>query len=343
MTNSSMITALNKSISYWQKHSSQQGIKICNEKLSGTDLLASLIGLKEIFKTKTGEEFDREIKNNFRICPADNGRDSLITGYYQPIFQGSLQKSPPYIYPLYRTPPDLVSSKKLPNGKESLDRRRQDGTFIPYWSREEIEKRNLLKGLELVYLKDPMEVFTLHIQGSGMIRLKDGSLRAILFAKSNGRPYRSIGRLLVREKRIPLAEISMAKITDYLHEHVDERQRILHYNERFIFFRWGPKSGSHGVFGSMGAELTPGRSAAMDRQFLPVGMAAYLISQQPVFDQKGQLSTWQPLRRFVLHQDSGAAIKGKGRLDLFWGAGDQAGWAAGLMKQPGKLYFLIKK
>ena len=135
----------------------------------------------------------------------------------------------------------------------------------------------------------------------------------------------------------------MPRITDYLHEHVDERQRILHYNERYIFFRWGAETGNHGVFGSMGAELTAGRSVALDKALYPLGLPAFLDSWQPAAVDSETAPPPQPLRRFVAHQDSGAAITGPGRLDLFWGRGAEAEKAAGVMKQPGRLYLFVRK
>lgn len=338
----SMLAALEKSISYWQKRPLDQEVTLCEQQHSTKDIIDSLTLLKTIFSQAKPDELDGKIKENFTICQANGGDDLLVTGYYQPVLQGSLTRAAPYIYPLYKTPNDLLTYNDQKTGKKKIGRLLADGQIAPYWSRAEIEENLILQGQELVFLRDPMEVFTLHIQGSGLIHLRDGSLRAILFANSNGQPYSSIGKLLANENRIPLAKMSMARITTYLNEHIDERQRILHYNKRYIFFRWGPKTGNHGVFGSMGAELTPGRSVALDKKFLPLGMAAFLTTEQPVFT-SGEITAWHPLRRFVLHHDSGAAIKGSRRLDLFWGRGDKARDAAGVMKQAGQLYFFIKK
>jgi len=339
----SMITALDRSIAYWQRRPANLKVKICGQPHPRQDIISTLEALRTIFKEEQKPSIAARVRREFTICPANDGADLLITGYYQPIFEGSMRKSGPFQYPLYRTPPDLVAFEKAASHKREIGRRLSDGRIVPYWSRQEIEDGDLLAGQEIIYLRDTLEAFTLQVQGSGLIRLRDGSLRPLLFAQSNGLPYRSIGKLLVREGRIPLEEISMAKIVDYLHEHVDEQRRILHYNSRFIFFRWGSTTGDHGVLGSMGEKLTPGRSVAMDRKELPLGLAAYLVSTQPVLDQKGGVRAWQPLRRFVLHQDSGAAIKGPGRLDLFWGQGKRAGLAAGAMRQKGRLYILLKK
>lgn len=191
-------------------------------------------------------------------------------------------------------------------------------------------------------MADPIEVFILQVQGSGLVEFENGEVQQLLFAGTNGREYRSIGRLLADEGRLPLAEITMPSIRQYLHEHLDERQRILHYNERYVFFRLVEQGLDQGPVGSMGAVLTPGRSVALDLDTFPVGGLYYLTTERPPEKIESPVA-WQPLTRFVLHQDTGAAIKGSGRLDFFWGSGAYPEHAAGLMKQPGSLYMLMKK
>lgn len=138
----------------------------------------------------------------------------------------------------------------------------------------------------------------------------------------------------------------MPKIVAYLHEHPGEVKNILHYNDRYIFFRLSSVSASTprgGPVGSLGKPLTAGRSLALDKRCFPVPMVGYLETEAPSFDESGQLAGWKPLHRFVVNQDSGAAIKGPGRVDLFYGSDEYAEKAAGVMKQGGKLYFLILK
>ena len=131
----------------------------------------------------------------------------------------------------------------------------------------------------------------------------------------------------------------MQMIRQYLREHPSEMKRVLHFNSKFIFFKLEDGEPQ----GSLGEALTPGRSIAVDREALPVGALAYIITQRPIIDPIGTVTGWEPLRRFVLPQDSGAAIKGTGRADVFWGDGLYAETAAGLMKEKGQLYFLVKK
>ena len=213
-------------------------------------------------------------------------------------------------------------------------------TSCSFWSREEIENENLLAGSELVYLRDPFDAYLLQVQGSGKVRLPDGTIRAIRFGGHNGHGYKSIGKLLVDEGKMTLEEASVPAIRSYLAANPDEIERILHYNPRYIFFKWGDDASPQG---STHVSLTPGRSIAIDRAVLPAPVIAYLVTEKPRIDIDGTLLDWEPLRRFVLPQDSGAAIKGPGRADLFLGSGRFAELNAGQMKQPGKLYFLIAR
>ena len=278
----------------------------------------------------------RRLQEDFLLLPAGTG-EILVTGYFQPLIDGSLEPIPPFIHPLYRLPPDLIARDI--GGATSIGRF-CDGRFAPYWSREEIETRLPLAGNELLYLDDPIASFILHIQGSGIIRLRDGSCRSVRFAGSNGRPYRSIGRLLVAEGRLTLEQATLPGIVDYLRAHPGELRRILHANPRFIFFDWG-EAGA--VKGSGNIALTAGRSVAVDPSVIPLGTVAFLKTRQPVVDRDGQLRRWRPLDRFVFPQDSGAAIRGDSRVDLFLGDGEAARHVAGLMREKGALFILVKK
>ena len=287
-------------------------------------------------------ELGRLLNQTFTIYQAP-GRgpagEMLITGYYQPLFEGSLVRTPPFLSPLYTQPPSLIIRKAEHGGKTLIGRLDGQGDIIPFWTRAEIEEGDLLAGNELVYLKDPVDAFFLQIQGSGRIRLRDGSLRSVHISASNGREYKSIGKLLVDEHKIAIEDISMQTIRRYLQEHPAEIKRILRHNRKFVFFRWEEGEPR----GSLGEVLTPGRSIAIDREALPTAAIGYLVTQRPVVDPAGRVTGWEPMRRFVLPQDSGEAIKGTGRADVFWGNGLYAETAAGLMKEKGRLYFLVKK
>jgi membrane-bound lytic murein transglycosylase A len=194
-------------------------------------------------------------------------------------------------------------------------------------------------GLELVWLRDAVDGFFLHVQGSGQIHLADGQTMRVNYAASNGHPYRSIGRLLLDEGRLTSAELSLQGIRRYLRAHPDDSAHVMQANPRYVFFRQveqGPK-------GSLEVILVPGRSIATDAQLFPPGGVAFIQTQQPILSATGDIAGWQPLSRFVFNHDTGNAITGPGRVDLFWGSDAAAEMAAGHMQHPGKLFFLLTR
>jgi membrane-bound lytic murein transglycosylase A len=308
-------------------------------------LIFSLEDFLDILATNPShEELDRQIKQRYDIYQASGtsgfnpGRKMLITGYFQPVLEGSLSKTPPFLYPLYTVPHDLIRTTDGEKGGTTFSRL-ENGKKIPYWSREEIEMENKAAGYEMVWLKDPFDAFVLHVQGSGLIRLQDGTVRGVHYAAKNGHPYHSIGKYMVETGRISLKQASLKTIREYLASHPDERSEILHHNPSFIFFDW---TDTHGAIGNLGKELTAGRSIAVDQSCFPAGGLAFLQTRKPTRIDNEKVS-WEPLRRFVLIQDTGSAIRGAGRVDLFWGTGDKAGFEAGQMKEKGTLYFLLIK
>ncbi len=346
MTDFSLLSleqAVQASLTYYHRLPAERKFQICDRTLTAADQILALENfLTVVRKSGTPAELWTKVKEQFDFCrPA--GIEMLVTGYYEPIFDGSLQKNDTYSYPLYSLPPDLIVRGQ--DDKKKVGRL-ENGSFVPYWSREEIEKKNLLAGLELVYLSDPFEVFLLHIQGSGRIRLEDGTTRLVRYGGSNGRQYTSIGKVLADRGKLSPAEIDMEAITRYLHQHQDEMEGILHANNRFIFFimsKVDEKSAAAAPSGSLGQSLTPGYSVALDQHCYPAGAVALLVTDYPLVDENGGVKGWTDLARFVLNQDSGSAIKGLRRVDLFLGSGSEAEFAAGMMKQSGRLYFLVEK
>jgi len=341
----SLAGAIDRSLHYLGQLPPEKAFVLCGEEYSVSWLIESLLAFARLIEEKPSPQALSAILNReFTLCQA-KGRPSdqqiFSTGYFEPLFKASLSKTAIYRYPLYRKPLDLVV---LPGakGREKQTGRLENGSLVPYPTRAEIEKGQLLAGQELAYLADPLEAFILHVQGSGQIQLADGSLRRVQFAAKNGREYRSIGRLLVGKGVLRREEATMPRIVSYLKAHPEEQEAILHYNESFVFFRWGDEA-AVGPMGSLGEPLTPGRSVALDQDCFPPGGLAFLQTRKPIVDAAGEIIGWEPLARFVLNQDSGAAITGPGRLDLFWGAGPYAEVAAGNMKHPGALYFLVKK
>jgi len=278
----------------------------------------------------------------------DIGPPLLLTGYFEPVFDGSLTPEGEYRYPIYRLPGDLV---EIRNGNSAFGNgngrkksgRMEKGELVPYYSREEIDTRGALlgKGYELAWLKDPWERFVLHIQGSGQIRMSDGKIFRVGYAGSNGRPYRGIGQYLVQLGCFPEQDLSLRRVREFIRENPERAEEIFNQNERYIFFR--SIESKEGPYGSLGVSLTAGRSIATDHNIYPQGALAYLIARQPVLNGGGKTIDKAPLRRFVLNQDTGAAMKGSCRVDFFWGTGEKAGMMAGELRDEGKIYFLTEK
>lgn len=342
----SLIECVRRQIAYLKKQDPARTIHLGNDSYDNRWLLHS----QEEFLAKLTERPDSAelagfLRNKYIFYQAGGrkdhrGRKMLVTGYYEPIFDGSLTAEPPFLTPLYTPPKSLVTVPGKDGKAAQTSRYDESNKLTPFWSRAKIESTGLLAGDELVFLKDPFDAFLLHVQGSGKIRLPDQSIRTVRFAGSNGLEYKSIGKLLVDEQKMSLEEATVPAIRAYLDRHPEERQRILHHNPRFIFFTWGDTLGPRG---SSGEILTPGRSIAIDGSALPEGTLGYLVSRKPTLGADGRINGWDSLQRFVFPQDSGAAIKGTGRVDVFWGHGEYAEVAANHMKEPGKLYFLVKK
>ncbi|MEW6443035.1 MAG: MltA domain-containing protein [bacterium] len=273
------------------------------------------------------------------------GKKIVFTGYYEPVLEGSLAPDPAYPVPLYRVPADMVQVdlglfRSDLQGMRIVGRYEQ-GVLVPYHSRHEIDRLGRLagKGGELIWLKDPVEAFFLHIQGSGRIVLPDGASVRVHYAGSNGRPYRSIGEFLLGAGKMQAGDLSSPALKAYLRSCPEERDLILDQNERYVFF----EKAAVGPLGSLSVPLTAGRSVATDSALYPKGALALIETDLPVLDGDGRTRSWKRVRRLVLNQDTGAAIRGPARVDLFWGSGEQAGLEAGCMKRPGRLYFLAPK
>ena len=327
------------SLGYLAKLPPNKFYNLCDRKVSVAELTGTLKELRQLWRTTGGgAEFLRRAADSFVLLAVrgeGQAKRLLVTGYFEPLLEGSLERKEPFLYPLYPIPDDLVQ-----RGAEVG--RLEDGRLAPYWTRGEIEDRELLAGHELVYLNDPVEAFILQVQGSGRVHLRDGSERRLQYAAKNGRPYRSIGKCLVERGALCLDEVSLPAISAYLKGHPEEIKEILQYNESFVFFRWGDAA-QNGPHGSLGEPLTAGRSVALDRDCFPPGAPAFLSARKPEFNNRDEIIGWSKMQRLVFNQDSGSAISGPGRLDLFLGHGARARATAGVLKSQGRLYFLLKK
>ncbi len=293
-------------------------------------------------------QLNREIRKKFRVYQSTGrvgNRRVLFTGYYEPTYEGSLVPDETFRYPLYRSPDDLIRIDLSLFGEkfkgENIVVRIEGKKVLPYYSRYQIEGERVLKGkgLEIAWLKDPLDVAFLHIQGSGRLKLPNGKDACVHYQASNGRPYQSIGRYMIEKGFLERKEMSMQAIRKYLAGHPEVLHEVLNYNPSYVFFR----QVENGPLGSLDILLTPGRSIALDSKIFPQGALGFISSQKPLVNGHGDIIGWTKFSRFVLNQDSGGAIKGAGRADIFWGSGPSAELTAGHLKHEGDLYILIKK
>nr|WP_321465293.1 MltA domain-containing protein [uncultured Desulfobulbus sp.] len=336
----SLVRALSHSLAYLETRPAQTRVNCGPNVIPVTRLIATARHLRSLAASNLDKTaFQHRLSRDFLLYSpfAEATGRLLLTGYYQPVFHGRLRRSPPYVYPLYRVPADLVVQKS--GGQKPRIGRIEGDRLQPYWTRQEIERNNPLEGGELVWLRDPFDAFSLHVQGSGILEFPDGSRRGVHYAQSNGQPYTSVGRYLVQTGRMQLADVTMTSIRAYLEAHPEEVELILHQNDAFIFFDWSPPGPA---VGNLNQPLTAGRSVAADQSVYPPGAVVWVQSRRPVMD-SGALDRWTPLQRLLTVQDTGSAIRGVGRLDIFWGTGDQAGLEAGEMKEGGEVAILLLK
>ena len=277
-----------------------------------------------------------------RLANPDGTLTGMVTGYYEPLLLGSRRRTARFRYPLYAPPPDLLTVDIAEVNPELKDKRvrgrvlppQQGGRVVPYYARAEIASGAApVKGREIAWVEDPIELFFLQVQGSGRIRLPDGSLMRVGYADHNGHPYRSIGRWLVDRGELPLEQASMQGIKVWVKRNPERINELLNQNPSYVFFRELPAGPpDDGPPGSLGVPLTTGRSIAVDPRSVPLGAPVYLSTTWPL--------SARPLQRLVLAQDTGTAIRGTVRADFFWGFGAEAAEQAGRMKQSGRMWLL---
>ena len=271
----------------------------------------------------------------------DGNSQGMATGYYEPLLRGARLRNGPYQTALYRVPDDLLTidmNVLYPELKNMRLRGRAVGNIVvPYFSRAELMAKDLLVGKEFVWVDNPIDAFFLQVQGSGRVVLEPGGeIIRVAYADQNGHPYRSIGRYLVDRGELSLEQASMQGIKAWYLANPTRQQELLNANPSFVFFKEEKiLDPSKGPKGSLGVPLTPQRSIAVDPQFIPLGAPVFVSTTQP--------NSAIPLRRLVLAQDTGGAIRNPVRADFFWGFGDEAGELAGRMKQPLFMWVLLPR
>jgi peptidoglycan lytic transglycosylase A len=286
----------------------------------------------------------RFFESRFRPWSVRNHRNpmGLFTGYYEPLLHGSRKRHGKFKVPLYSRPPELVLVD-LGRFREDLKGRRiagkvKDGVLVPFPDRRAIDRGALAgRKLEIVWVDDPIGAFFLHVQGSGRVRLAEGGELRIGYAAQNGHPYSSIGREMIGRGILTRDTASMQSIRSWLEAHPDQMREILEQDASFVFFQVVK---GEGPLGAEGVPLTPGRSLAVDLKHMPLGVPLWLSSRMPA-EREGEADP--SLRRLFIAQDTGGAIRGIVRGDLFWGFGTAAESRAGRMKHRGRYWVLLPK
>jgi membrane-bound lytic murein transglycosylase A len=284
----------------------------------------------------------RFFETRFRPWAVRNHRNpfGLFTGYYEPLLRGSRKRYGRYTVPIYTRPPELVMVD-LGRFRADLKGKRiagrvEDGSLVPFADRRQIEAGALAgRKLEIVWVDDPVDAFFLHVQGSGRVRLAEGGELRVGYAAQNGHPYTAIGRELIDRGEIEAGEVSLQSIRAWLAAHPGEARELMESNPSYVFFQ---EIAGDGPLGAEGVPLTPGRSLAVDLAYLPLGVPLWLASGVP---SPREVEADRRLRRLMVAQDTGGAIRGVVRGDVFWGFGDEAEALAGRMKHRGRYWVLL--
>ena len=332
--------ALGYSIEYYERLPADQRFRYGSVEYSPEEMIASHQHFLRIFDLPEVERLEKLQQDFLWFESLNKKNQAFFTGYYEPLLKGSLNESEKFPVPLYTVPGDLVTvnlsnfDEKYGNG--ILRGKIVDQKFVKYDDRNEISYQNSLEGraTPLAWVNNDIELFFLQIQGSGVIELPNRDLYRVNYADQNGHPYRAIGKILLGE--IPREKMSLKSLKEYLYDHPERVQEILNYNPSYTFFRQIP---GDGPLGNIEVPLTPERSIAMDHRLVPKGGLVFYETNLP--------SEFSPskkiLQRFAVVQDTGGAIRGHGRADIFWGRGTPAEKIAGPMKENGKIFLLVAR
>jgi membrane-bound lytic murein transglycosylase A len=284
-----------------------------------------------VVKSLSPKELQAAIQREFEFyqSPGQDGKgDVLFTAYYEPIYSASRVKTAQYRYPLYRLPPNFAAWSQPHPTRAELEG--EDGL---------LGAKSQLHGREIVWLRDRLEAFLVHIQGSARLQLTDGSIMTVGYAGKTNFPYTSIGKELVKDGKLPTDGLTLPAVLQYFRQHPAELNTYLPRYRTFVFFQSTNGAAPHG---HLGVPVTAERSIATDKSIAPPGALALIHTQIPFLNQTGQLEQ-RTVSRYVLNQDTGSAIKGAGRVDYFMGTGDVAAKRAGVTVSNGQLYYLLLK
>lgn len=345
-----LLAAIETQIKYLELNSGNKTFMFAERVIPQHEYIEGLKRFVELARNiPNQEDFFKAIEDEFQFYEVygdPEWGDVFMTSYYEPILKGSKRRTKELTQPLYMHPTDMVlvdlsvlDSKFA--GEKRYRARVENGKLQLYYSREDIDSKQALKGKKLeLYWVDPVDAFILQIQGSGTIELGRGKTVRVGYAEQNGHRYEAVGKFF--KTVIPPDEITLHTIEAYLRSlPKEEMQQYLNYNPSYVFFREMDRP----AITMLGVSATDGRTIATDAKYFPKGALGFLVSTKPKFDTADATvaASFEPMARFVLDQDVGGAIKGGGRLDLFWGRGAEAKRSAGVMKQRGKLYYIAPR
>jgi membrane-bound lytic murein transglycosylase A len=292
-------------------------------------------------KPGKAREFFEQNFRPVRISPLGNP-DGFLTGYYEPIIEGTRKQEDGYDYPLYRKPPNLLPGGRMQitrivaKGKKKAHRRK----LVPFYERASIDDGALAgRDLEICWVKNPIDAFFAHIQGSVRVVLNDGKLLRLNYQAANGHPYYAVGRDLIARKIIPKDEMSMDRIREWMERNPEEGRELRRKNKSYVFFRETDLADDEEPFGGEGVSLTPGRSIAVDKNLHVYGTPFFISAMLPIESEKPET----PFRRLMIAQDTGGAIIGPARADIYFGAGDEAESIAGRLRHNGRFVMLVPR
>ena len=329
----SLVTAVDYSLQYLATPKAAKDYRrYSGTKFSLAQVRRSLVRFRQLLVTaKSPRELQQAIESEFEFYQSvgkDNQGTVEFTGYFVPTYRASRVPNAEYRYPLYRKPTNFDNWRKPHPTRVQLEGK--DGLQ---------GNKTVLAGHELVWLRDRLEAFLVQVQGSARLQLTDGTQMSITYGGSTNYRYTSIGGELVKDGIFPKEELTLPRLLAYFESHPQALDKYIPRNNRFIFFyETGPKSPN----GSLSVPVTAERSIATDKSMMPPGALALIQAPIPQVSSSGTLET-RSVTRYVLDQDTGSAIKGAGRVDIFLGSGDLAGDRAGLLNDPGKLYYLLLK
>ncbi|MEW6011981.1 MAG: MltA domain-containing protein [Elusimicrobiales bacterium] len=338
----SLLDSIKINIEYWKSKPSSFSVKFGKDSYTKDQMLKSSERLYEIFSSTLSYKNIFEIlKKEFKIykAVADDTKDVTITGYYESEIAVKKEKDEDYKYAIHFRPPDLI---KVVGQDFDYGRYDENGNLVKYYSTEEIRKGAIDKhNLEIVYSNHPSHIMLAQIQGSSIIRYPDGSYDRIGFDGANGWKFQSVQKILMDCGEIP--SMNFKDFIKYLSSQPQDREeRLVNLNPRYIFFNLKDKETQ--AVGAIGKELIPQRSVAIDPAYIPYGILAYIISTKPVSDENGEkIIEFKKFSRFISSHDTGSAIRGAGRIDLFWGSGKKAETEASSMKAKAEFYLFAPK